>query len=361
MLFIDGTWLYSNTPNLADLYGKGEFLLDFGRLPQVLAEEVVKQLGTQEVDVVRTNLFGSYASNYDLRDDDAVQRRLDFFSMLREEYHYEVEIFPINFRGRRLRKADRDPRDTFEVKEKCVDISLATSMMYYAAIPQVYDIALAVLGDQDFKPVLQHLRRLGKRVALASIRGSCSPELADPKDAAKVRDFDMIWLDDLLHRLELKYDRHQLECQSPMHKGDRKVWTTFHPRRGQKFYCMECRSEFTREKQMAQQEFIGSQNGLISENHQGNGQRVGETLKGAIKAKISDRGFGFIKGDDGQDYYFHLTDLQEGLEFEDLEKGLSVAFEVKKEPYQEKTGAAQNVRHLNEPIKETTPETELDG
>ena len=67
MLFIDGTWLYSNTPKLAELYGKGDFQVDFGWLPKVLAEEVNKQLGGVEVDVVRTYLFGSYASNYDLR------------------------------------------------------------------------------------------------------------------------------------------------------------------------------------------------------------------------------------------------------------------------------------------------------
>jgi len=127
MLFIDGTWLYSNTPRLSEAYGQQDFRVDFGKLPQVLAEEVAKQLGGTEVDVVRTYLFGSYAANYDLRDDDAVQRRRDFFDMLKEEYHYEIEVYPINFMGRRLRRADRDPGDTFEPKEKCVDISLATS------------------------------------------------------------------------------------------------------------------------------------------------------------------------------------------------------------------------------------------
>ena len=150
------------------------------------------------------------------------QRRLDFFSMLKEEYRYELEIFPINFRGRRVRKADRDPKDTFEPREKCVDISLATSMLYFTAIPHAYDIGMAVVGDQDFKPVLQHVRRLGKRVAIASIQGSCAPEFIDPRDEARVKDFGIIWLDDLLHQLELKYERHQLECQSPAHKGERK-------------------------------------------------------------------------------------------------------------------------------------------
>src|SRR5207237_7560217 len=101
-----------------------------------------------------------------LRDQDAVQRRIDFFSTLKEEHHYEVETYTVNYRGRRLRKADRDPKDTLDPTEKCVDISLATSMLYFAAIPYAYDIGIAVIGDQDFKPMLQHVRRLGKRVAI---------------------------------------------------------------------------------------------------------------------------------------------------------------------------------------------------
>src|SRR5262249_20517128 len=121
MLFIDGTWLYSNTPRLAGSYGKGDFQVDFGRLPRVLAEEVSRQLGPVEVDVVRTYLFGSYASNYDLRDEEVVQRRLDFFSLLKEEYHYELEIFPINFRGRRLRRGARDPQDPPQAQAKTPD------------------------------------------------------------------------------------------------------------------------------------------------------------------------------------------------------------------------------------------------
>ncbi len=212
MVFIDGTWLYSNTPRLSDVYGQPDYRVDFGKLPRVLAETVGVQLDGSDVDVVRTYLFGSYAANHDLRDDDAVLRRRDFFAMLGEEYHYEVETYPINFMGRRLKRLDRDPDDPFEPKEKCVDIALAASMLYFAAVPSVYDIAIAVVGDQDFKPALQLVRRLGKRVAIASIKGSCSPDLSDPRDEARVKDFDIIWLDDLLHKLELKYERHVLQC-----------------------------------------------------------------------------------------------------------------------------------------------------
>jgi uncharacterized LabA/DUF88 family protein len=176
MIFIDGTWLYSNTYKLSEAYGDPNFHVDFGKLPRVLKQEVSEQVGEVEVDVVRTYLFGSCPANYDLRDEEMVVRRKDFFEILREEYHYEVEIFPIDFKNRRLRKADRRTDDSFEPREKCVDIALASSMLYYAAIPNAYDIAIAVIGDSDFTPMLQSVRRLGKRVAICRCARRVAPE-----------------------------------------------------------------------------------------------------------------------------------------------------------------------------------------
>jgi uncharacterized LabA/DUF88 family protein/cold shock CspA family protein len=349
MLFIDGTWLYSNMPRLAESYTRPDFHIDFGKLPRVLSSEVGHRMGDveTELDVVRTYLFGSYAANYDLRDEEAVQRRLDFFAMLKEDYHYEVEIFPINFRGRRLRGADRDPSDTFEPKEKCVDIALATSMLYYAAMPNSYDIAIGVMGDEDFKPALQHVRRLGKRLAIASIKSSCSPSLADPRDEARVKDFDIIWLDDLRNQLELRYEPHLLECESPIHKGERKVWTTFYPRRGKKFYCDACRNEFTRQKEEEQRELVSS--GVETESTE-TASLVGQTLSGRVARKFQEKGYGFLQGVDGRSYFFHLTDLKNGLDFDSIEEGWQFDFEVKRESSPDKAGAAQNVRpHAEQP------------
>ena len=347
MLFIDGTWLYANTRRLGEHYGKQEYHVSFGKLPQVLAEEVGKQMALTDVDVVRTYLYGSYASNYNLQDDEAVQARLEFFARLKEEYHYEVEIFPINFMGRRVRKADRDLNDAFQPKEKCVDVALATSMLYFAAIPYAYDIAVAVVGDGDFSPVLQHVRRLGKRVAIASIKGSCCREFADPRDEARVKDFDIIWLDDLLDRLELKYERHQLLCESPRHKGDKKVWTAYHPGKGETFYCEECKKQYARQKQELQQEFVSSEIEAVDDAEVLETSPLGRTLAGKIARKREDKGFGFIRAGDGKDYFFHLTDLEPDLEFDSLEVETEVDFEVKKKPSDEKAGAAENVRPHN--------------
>jgi CspA family cold shock protein len=191
---------------------------------------------------------------------------------------------------------------------------------------------------------LQHVRRLGKRVAIASIKSSCAPDYADPRDEARVKDFDTIWLDDLLHRLVLKFERHQVECQSPIHNGDRRVWTTFRLRKGRKFYCDACRATFSAQRREAQQEYVGSDLEAVSPEEGNANSKIGMTLAGVINKKVEDRGFGFIHADDGYDYFFHFTDLEGELDFGTVKEGMRVDFDVKKDPSGEKGGAAQNVR-----------------
>src|SRR5262245_56146805 len=350
MLFIDGTWLYSNTSRLVEASGEPGFVLDFGKLPRVLAEEVGRRLGHDEWTVVRTHLFGSYAANVDPRDREPVERRLNFFTMLRQQHHYEVEAFPIEFRSKRLRRTDRDPSDTFEPKEKCVDIALATSMLFNASMANAYDVAIAVLGDQDFKPVLQSVRRLGKRVAIASIAGACSGEFTDPADRARVRDVEVLWLEDLLPRLARRYDPHFLDCQSPSHRGERRVETTYYPKRGEKFYCPACREEFSRLREAGG---AGAPAGGPHSSHV-NGDPApfaptDTTLMGVVKHKRMDKSYGFIMVDgcgryDGAEYFFHETDLVDGTRFAELAEGTYVDFQVKAEPPPGKAPPARNVR-----------------
>ncbi len=47
--------------------------------------------------------------------------------------------------------------------------------------------------------------------------------------------------------------------------------------------------------------------------------------KGTIR-RLMDRGFGFIKTEDGTDLFFHRNDL-EGVQFESLSEGQEVEFE----------------------------------
>jgi len=213
-----------------------------------------------------------------------------------------------------------------------------------------YDIAIAVLGDEDFRPALQLIRRLGKRVAIASIKSSCSPTLSDPRDEARVKDFDIIWLDDLRDKLELRYEPHLLECESPIHKGDRKVLTTFYPRRGKKFYCDVCRGEFSRQKE-EQRDVVSSgvENGDTNgSDNEPDMPAIGATMTGRVARRFADKGYGFLQGSDGRSYFFHITDMTSGLDFNALEEGWQLDFDVKRHPSDDKAGAAANVRpHLD--------------
>ena len=51
--------------------------------------------------------------------------------------------------------------------------------------------------------------------------------------------------------------------------------------------------------------------------------------RGTIAKVVRDRGFGFIRGNDGKDVFFHRSGLV-GMSFEDLEQGTVVDFEVEK-------------------------------
>ena len=62
--------------------------------------------------------------------------------------------------------------------------------------------------------------------------------------------------------------------------------------------------------------------------------------RGTIAKVVRDRGFGFIRGNDGKEVFFHRSGLI-GMNFDDLEQGVVVDFEVEKGP---KGLRASNVR-----------------
>ncbi len=49
---------------------------------------------------------------------------------------------------------------------------------------------------------------------------------------------------------------------------------------------------------------------------------------GTIKKLVSDRGFGFITGEDGKDYFFHKEGLKAPLDFDQLVGGERVSFDL---------------------------------
>lgn len=61
--------------------------------------------------------------------------------------------------------------------------------------------------------------------------------------------------------------------------------------------------------------------------------------EGTIK-RLTDKGFGFIDTGEGQDLFFHLSNL-EGVRFEELQEGQRVSFDKGQGP---KGPRAENVR-----------------
>ncbi len=51
-------------------------------------------------------------------------------------------------------------------------------------------------------------------------------------------------------------------------------------------------------------------------------------IKGTIKKVVSDRGFGFIAADDGKEYFFHRSSVDDTLNFDSLQGGETVTFEI---------------------------------
>jgi CspA family cold shock protein len=64
------------------------------------------------------------------------------------------------------------------------------------------------------------------------------------------------------------------------------------------------------------------------------------TMNGTVKRLVSDKGFGFIAADDGQEYFFHQSACT-GVTFESLREGQAVTFDRGQGP---KGPRGENVR-----------------
>ncbi len=342
MVFIDGTWLYSNLRSLGE-----DFQIDYGKLPKAVGKKIARHLGDNNVDIVRTFMFGSNATNYLDADKDMVKRRRVFYDVLREEYGYEVEVYLVDYRGRRLKRKDRHPDDDFSPEEKCVDIALASSMLYFAALPLAYDIAIVIGGDRDYVPVLQKVRLLGKRVALASIHGACSYELMEGKNLKGVRDFDVIWLHDILDDIRLIAEIRSLRCMSPFHTGANPVMTDEFIRKNRPFYCKDCREKIRNERASYFEDYGEEEEYNDNESQHSHAQppesngnfHTGDSYTGIVKRLMEF--CGFIETPHG-DYYFGMDDCAPDTDFFKLDRGTRVEFIISKVPNRHVRGSQGN-------------------
>jgi len=71
-------------------------------------------------------------------------------------------------------------------------------------------------------------------------------------------------------------------------------------------------------------------------------------MNGTIKRVFKNRGFGFIKAEDGREIFFHMTGV-EGVEFDSLVEGQNVDFDVEKNP---KGSRGKGPRAINVKLRE---------
>jgi hypothetical protein len=261
------------------------------------------------IDVVRTHYFGSIATNYDLQDQDAVQRRSEFFDSLRRHHRYEVFRYETDYRGHRVRRTPGE--EGYTPPEKAVDVGLATSLLEMAAV-SAYDIAIVVCGDRDFVPALQAVRRLGKRVAVVSARGSCARELSDPNDPVRIRDFEVLWLDQLWAQVVSPAAR-----PSP-----RAVADEVSP------VAEAVASESSDDSPYADFTMSFAAEAVANDEPASSEASAGPVVEGVV-TKVHAHGYGFVRADDGLDYYFRRADFTDPNLFSRLERYRSrVAFRV---------------------------------
>ena len=94
-------------------------------------------------------------------------------------------------------------KETIGKGEKCVDIQLAVDMLYYATVPDAYDVALLLTGDKDFLPAVVRCRQKGRRVGLVSMRSGATIAF---EETPNLKDYDTIWLEDYVDQFVTKID-----------------------------------------------------------------------------------------------------------------------------------------------------------
>ncbi|MBF0171527.1 MAG: cold shock domain-containing protein, partial [Nitrospinae bacterium] len=158
--------------------------------------------------------------------------------------------------------------------------------------------------------------------------------------------FHVLWLNDMTDKIEWRPEEVLVECKSPLHEGDPMVLTTIRLREGQPFFCDACRARFAEQKAEQMREYTSAyeRHGEAPEQEEVHDDAVYE---GTVENIKPDRGFGFIRRDDGASFFFHVTHLT-NAEWSELTPGMRASFTVTKLPSGAKAGSAGEVTILDE-------------
>jgi len=225
MIFIDGSWLYHSRQALFESLGEESgFEIDYKRIPDIIAHQIANLLDS-EVDVVRTNYFGTIPVN---KQGYNPTKQKAFYEFLAMQCAYDTEILEIDFR----REPEAHPDD------KWVNVSLAAAMIHFASMPGAYDMAVLVAGEADYIPLLRRVRSMGKRVQIVSMnnidgKNLCSASLLTTPG---IQDMPPIFLDEHSQQIRLVREEQSRPCKN-CGRAEVTTWA------GPEFFCSNCRTE----------------------------------------------------------------------------------------------------------------------
>ena len=216
IVFIDGSWLYRCRGALFDKLGGENFEIDYAKLPKLLCEDVANTLD-EDISLVRTLYFGTIPSS---RSGFNTSKQYSFYDFLERSCGYDVHIHEVDVGNE-------------EIRSSCgwIDVSIATNLVYYAALPSVMDIAIVVGDSVDLAPALRRVRSLGKRVQLVGMSSGGSYE------NHRISDFQTIYLDDHAAEIKLVRERIKRTCKK-CSQEEETTWA------GTDFFCSNCRGRF---------------------------------------------------------------------------------------------------------------------
>jgi hypothetical protein len=229
MIFVDGSWLYRGRQVLFDVLGEEDgFEIDYKRIPAIIANGIAQCLEA-DVDVVRTCYFGTIPVN---KAGYNPTKQRSFYDFLALQCAYDTEIVEIDYR--------REPNARAE--DKWANVALAASMVYYASLPGIFDVAALLAGEADYIPLLRRVRQMGKRTQVVAINnlGGKYVTSAMLLTSPGIHDLPPIFLDEHANEVKLVRAEQKRTCKQ-CGKEESTTWA------GPEFFCSECRSQHRRQ------------------------------------------------------------------------------------------------------------------
>ena len=220
MVFIDGGWLYKSRTVLFRKLGEENFEIDYAKLPRLLCEDAANYLD-EDVSIVRTNYFGTIPS---ARSGFNTSKQYAFYDFLERSCGYETDIHEVEV----------------GTDENWIKMSLSAALLFYAAQPGAYDIAILIGDDPDYGPALRRARLFGKRIQIVGAHtqdGKEPPSASTLANRLRVSDFPHLYLDDHAAEMRLVRELVKRTCKQ-CGREEETTWA------GPEFFCSSCRGRY---------------------------------------------------------------------------------------------------------------------